>query len=74
MTERCDLSDLPVDQCACRIHGPKEPKPTTGSGRGFPAAYGGRCDVCGDRIHVGDLIAIAYGMVAGAWAHADCQG
>lgn len=22
---RCELSDLPVDQCACRVHGPADP-------------------------------------------------
>jgi hypothetical protein len=25
MSDRCELSDLPVDQCACRIHAPTQP-------------------------------------------------
>ena len=58
VSARCDLSDLPVEQCACRIHGPKElQKPTTiRTGQPFPAQFGGYCEAGSDRIHVGDLI------------------
>lgn len=37
----CDMSDLPVDQCACRLHGRPEPRghAAQGGGRdGYPAA------------------------------------
>jgi hypothetical protein len=54
---RCDLSDLPVDQCACRVHGPAE-TPSDGPPPGllFEAKFPGRCTSCGERIEPGDLI------------------
>lgn len=60
----CDLSDLPVEQCACRIHGPKdEPKLL-----GFLAKYSGVCGGCGHRYHPGDRIA----DIGGSYGHLDC--
>ncbi len=36
--------------------------------KGFPAKYAGRCDVCGKRFDVGDLICGA----TGAYSHKTC--
>ena len=55
----CDLSDLPADQCACRIHAPKvEPSTSTltRAGSPFPARFPGQCPECEERIHGGDPI------------------
>lgn len=58
MTARCDLSDLPVDQCACRLHGPQETARLDVElvGQPFPARYPGECAACGGRIDEGDPI------------------
>ena len=62
--DRCDLSDLPVNQCACRVHTPVTlPRPTefTIMAR-FDAHFYSRCDGCDDSIHEGDSIArTSYG-------------
>ena len=52
---RCDLSDLPAEQCACRHHRGGT-LPGTISGRAFRAEYDGRCESCVRPIHVGDRI------------------
>lgn len=51
--ERCDRTDLYMDQCAhCRGHDdmrrPQEPEPGP-KGRPFQAAYAGRCSSCDER-------------------------
>jgi hypothetical protein len=63
---RCELSDLPADQCACRIHGPQEKKPEDTDA--FPARYPGRCGDCEGHFRKGDLIR----RVDGKYAHAEC--
>ncbi len=60
MSERCELSDLPVEQCACRIH---LPEPDPGESRNhmiqarFPAHFDSYCDGCGAVMSQGDPIA-----------------
>jgi len=68
VSARCDLSDLPVEQCACRIHAPKdEPAP---SGRGFVARYDGECPECFEEITAGvDLI--VHSIMSG-YVHVEC--
>lgn len=59
MSERCELSDLPVDQCACRIHTP-QPAPRVVRDyvitARFPARFDSECDGCGDAMVEGELI------------------
>jgi hypothetical protein len=55
---RCELSDLPVDQCACRIHAPKpDPQQAFVIVARFPARFDGNCENCDNRMHEGDPIA-----------------
>jgi len=82
--ERCDLSDLPVDQCGCRKH-PKgkvydaqqvridvNPR-AAGYGEPIPARYHGRCQMCGDDIAPGELIRADLPTPGrAAWIHANC--
>jgi hypothetical protein len=64
--ETCDLSDLPVSQCACRLHGPKEEPDTS---EPFPAKFYGSCQAdCGKPIEKGDVIV----RVDGCYAHMEC--
>ena len=63
MSERCDLSDLPVDQCACRIHAP-QPRVRDSWRTGeysitarLPARFNSECDSCGEAVSEGDPIA-----------------
>lgn len=69
---RCDLSDLPVDQCACRIHGPAEerrqPQNFTVLAR-IEAQYPGHCRACGDDYAVSDRITL---VVTLGWIHEEC--
>lgn len=70
MTGRCDLSDLLVEECACRVHGPAEPAP----GRPGPviaARYPGRCSGCDGPIVVGDPI--RHAGTDGAYVHEGCE-
>ena len=61
MTARCDLTDLPVDQCACRLHAPQAPAghvrtvehPRPGW---FEARYPGQCRACGEPFTAGTHI------------------
>jgi hypothetical protein len=55
MSERCELSDLPVGQCACRVHGP-QPERSEATGVRTEARYPGHCEGCSERIRVGDTI------------------
>src|ERR1035437_4115659 len=74
MSDRCDLSDLPVDQCACRIHAPTEP-PTLSQridGRilaTFFARYDGRCEICDRPIISGEPICSVEHL---GYVHKDC--
>lgn len=76
MTGRCDLTDLAVDQCACRLHSPS-PAPTVGVVREllrpdwFEARYRGQCSGCGEPYAVGALI--EYDPTTGGWV-AECCG
>ena len=63
MSERCELSDLFVDQCACRIHAPL-PRARDSWRTGiysitarFPARFDSECDACGEAMSEGDPIA-----------------
>ena len=57
MSDRCELSDLPVDQCACRIHAKPDPQQAFVIVARFPARFDSNCENCGDRMHEGDPIA-----------------
>ncbi|HEY8881915.1 MAG TPA: hypothetical protein VIM47_00795 [Dermatophilaceae bacterium] len=60
MSERCELSDLPVDQCACRVHAPKPERLETRDyviTARFPARFDSECDGCEKDIAEGDPIA-----------------
>lgn len=64
-SEICDLSDLPIGQCACRIHGPKvDPQEL-----GFIARYDGECAGCGLAFEEGERIA----NLGGGYGHVQCQ-
>jgi hypothetical protein len=63
----CELSDLPVDQCACRIHGSKaEPARLSP----IVARYPGLCLECRVEIEPGDPIVAGQ---AGRYVHEDCS-
>jgi hypothetical protein len=74
VSERCELSDLPVDQCACRIHAPTEP-PTLSQridGRvlaTFFARYDGRCADCNEPLVAGERICNIEHL---GYVHEDC--
>lgn len=68
MSERCDLSNLFIDECACRIHGPKE-SAATPTGIVISARYSGLCADIGDDIEPGELIVMRDN---GRWAHVQC--
>lgn len=83
--ERCDLSDLPVDQCGCHKHKPSQAADSrTRRAEGthvYPlkvvivAKYPGRCPECGERYQVGEMITpqqFADVAASGQWAHEDC--
>lgn len=58
--QRCDLSDLPTSQCACRIHrSPSGSGPESKSdnyGPWFEARWSVRCADCAKRYYRGDKI------------------
>lgn len=62
MTGRCELTDLPADQCACRVHGKPEHQATVGVVRELPrpgwteARYRGQCAGCGEPFTAGAQI------------------
>lgn len=65
--ERCELSELLVAHCGCRIHKPAPRQPQhTGS---ISARYDGTCP-CGSRFLAGDPIRMTG---SGQWGHADCN-
>jgi hypothetical protein len=54
----CELSDLPVDQCACRIHSaPAATFRDFAITARFPARFDSRCDYCEKPMAEGDPIA-----------------
>ena len=86
--ERCQLSDLPVDQCACRLH-PKgkaydarqariDINPgAAGYSEPVAARFPGVCPECGDPFAPGEAIrARSYGGSGNTpfrrWIHAHC--
>ena len=72
--ERCELSDLPVDQCACRVHKPGQ------EADGISRAYGpeiharfpGRCLLCGEGVRVGEPIRMTTTPMGSRAVHSDC--
>lgn len=57
MTERCELSDLVIDQCACRLHAPTtQVAPAAPRPGAFTARYPGHCQACRECIGEGDPI------------------
>jgi hypothetical protein len=70
MTDRCDISDLPVEWCACRIHKPEEKTPDVTYGRTFPARYRGRCQECEEFFDEDDRICSATDR--SGYAHEEC--
>jgi len=66
MSARCDLSDLPVDQCGCRIHAPEE-KPDRGAE--FEARYAGTCAECDGGFGDGEWI-VRHPL--GGYVHSTC--
>lgn len=71
--ERCDLSDLLVSECGCRIHAPVETERKTLS-RVFPAQFPGKCAECREPIDVGDRITFVPMMRDGGYVHEECGG
>jgi hypothetical protein len=67
LDERCILSDLPVDQCACRYHAKPEP-PRVKVGPSIVAQYNGFCPECGEGIDQGDIIV----RTDDGWVHESC--
>jgi len=58
--QRCELTELLVDQCACRLHRappPPPPPPPPEIGARFTARYDSRCAGCGESMQEGDRIA-----------------
>lgn len=82
--ERCELSDLPADQCGCRKHRPGvsiidvEERSYPGATYIFDllveAQYEGRCHECHTRIMLGEhIVPQRYrGENTGRWAHKEC--
>ena len=71
-SERCALSDLPPDQCACPAHrgGATTPAPeVVRVGAAFAAQHPGRCPACDGRVEEGDLI---QRTDEGAYVHEVC--
>jgi hypothetical protein len=81
--ERCDLSDLLIDQCACRKHAPATKEeavvcvelPTANIRVVIKSKYSGsHCKLCGETILEGDSITplenTPYGRTK--WVHLEC--
>ncbi len=64
---RCELSDLPESQCACRVHAPEE-KVARYEGRALQARHSGICPACLLSISPGEFIE----MVDGQYIHLEC--
>lgn len=81
--QRCELSDLPVAECACRKHKPgqaADARPGTAAafvhdgspGPTIAARYPGRCVTCGDQYGVGEDIRPVTTAGGTRWGHAYC--
>lgn len=80
--ERCELSDLPVSQCACRKHKPGQEVDAHevastftrdgGPGPIVVARYPGTCVTCAYRYQVGEEIRPVMTMGGTRWGHAAC--
>lgn len=72
MAEICDLSDLPADQCACRIHGPSDGRHQSDvpSGPQTIAKYDGECIECFEEIRAG-VDVLVFSPWSG-WVHREC--
>jgi hypothetical protein len=64
----CELSDLPEEQCACRIHGPKEDPFAEFPEYGRFATRVQYCNACGTKIEKGEPISLMGRLVV----HTDC--
>lgn len=75
---RCDLSDLPVEMCACRTHRATVHADTwqgmdaaiSGRMSNFRAQHPGICEACQATVSVGDPISLNDG---GDWVHWRCD-
>ena len=57
MSERCEMTDLPIDQCAgkcCRPDLKPDPPEQVHVRVQFMAQYDSRCDLCDERIRTGE--------------------
>ena len=60
MTDYCDKTELPTDQCAhCQGHDALPDKPQRLLGSVVTAQWPGECGHCGERFREGDEIALA---------------
>jgi hypothetical protein len=57
MSARCELSDLLIEECACRIHTPARPPSDYVITARFLARFDSKCDGCGNAMDEGDPIA-----------------
>lgn len=78
-TERCELSELPVDSCGCRQHrGGMTPTEQVAADRAawadrvFVARHPGHCESCEEPIRPGEQISPFHGQ-RGHYRHADCE-
>lgn len=58
MNERCELSDLLVDQCACRLHAPRPERTPYTILAWFPAHFDSHCEECDRSMFRGERIAL----------------
>lgn len=79
--QRCELSELPVDQCACRIHKPGQEVDAHATadtanvaGPVVAARYSTRCRNCGDTIRIDDPVRPAKTPMGTRWVHDECAG
>lgn len=83
--ERCTLTELPPDQCACKNHRDNRdhipeleaPIPTAWSNLGRPrpiiaSKFPGKCATCSETISVGQLIT-PLSPSSKRWIHLECR-
>lgn len=77
---RCELTELPVESCACRHHrGGKTPLEQQDAarevwaGRVFLARFPGHCAVCEEPVAPGEQIVSAGGRGTARYRHAGCE-
>lgn len=71
VSERCELSDLPTDQCACRVHGPCEDRPEPSRSGVAVAGYDGECLECHGEIRA-EVDVLVFSSRSG-WIHEECR-